>query len=104
MAGKQLRSMDISKLLSLRAEIDTLLSKRRKTLEDQLAALGSAGNATIGTAVIRKARKKTRAKAKPKYQSKKNKSLKWSGRGMMPVWMREEMKGTKLKKLDFAIK
>ncbi len=45
-----------------------------------------------------------RAKAKPKYQSKKNKSLKWSGRGMTPVWMREEMKGTKLKKDDFLIK
>jgi DNA-binding protein H-NS len=45
-----------------------------------------------------------RAKAKPKYQSKKTKSLKWSGRGMLPVWMREEMKGTKLKKEDFLIR
>ena len=45
-----------------------------------------------------------RAKAKPKYQSKKNKSVKWSGRGVTPVWMREEMKGTKLKKDDFLIK
>ena len=45
-----------------------------------------------------------RAKAKPKYQSKKNESLKWSGRGVTPVWMREEMKGTKLKKDDFLIK
>src|SRR6185503_6146511 len=34
-----------------------------------------------------------RAKPKPKYQSKKNKSLKWTGRGVTPVWMREEMKG-----------
>jgi DNA-binding protein H-NS len=41
-----------------------------------------------------------RAKAKPKYQSKKKKSLKSSGRGMTPVWMREEMKGTKFKKED----
>ena len=44
------------------------------------------------------------AKAPAKYQSKKNRSLKWSGRGMLPVWMREEMKGTKLTKQDFAIK
>ena len=44
------------------------------------------------------------AKAKPKYQSKKNRSLKWSGRGMTPIWMREEMKGTKLTKEDFLIK
>jgi DNA-binding protein H-NS len=46
----------------------------------------------------------TRAKAKPKYQSKKKPSLKWSGRGMLPVWMREEMKGTKLTKENFPIK
>jgi DNA-binding protein H-NS len=29
--------------------------------------------------------------------------VKWSGRGMTPVWMRAEMKGTKLKKEDFLI-
>ena len=46
---------------------------------------------------------RTRAKAKPKYQSKKKPSLKWSGRGMMPVWMRDEMKGTNLKKDSFLI-
>jgi DNA-binding protein H-NS len=45
-----------------------------------------------------------RAKRKPKYQSKKDKSLKWTGREMTPVWMRHEMKGTKLKKDDFLIK
>jgi len=26
------------------------------------------------------------------------------GRGMLPTWMREEIKGTKLKKEDFLIK
>ena len=36
-----------------------------------------------------------RAKPKPKYQSKKDKSVKWTGRGMTPTWMREEMRGTK---------
>ena len=35
---------------------------------------------------------------------KKHKRLKWSGRGLMPIWMREEMKGTKLTKDDFLIK
>ena len=54
-------------------------------------------------AVMQVPRTGKRAKAKPKYQSKKNKSLKWSGRGMLPVWMREEMKGTKLTKDDFLI-
>jgi hypothetical protein len=45
-----------------------------------------------------------RAKPKPKYQSKKTRGLKWTGRGMLPSWMREEMKGTKLTKDSFLIK
>ena len=45
-----------------------------------------------------------RKKPEPKYQSKKNLRLKWTGRGMTPVWMREEMKGTKLTKDHFLIK
>jgi len=45
-----------------------------------------------------------RAKPKPKYRSKKDRSLKWTGRGVLPVWMRNEMKGTKLTKDDFLIK
>jgi DNA-binding protein H-NS len=49
-------------------------------------------------------RTKKRAKVKQKYQSKKNKSMKWSGRGVLPVWVREEMKGTKLTKESFLIK
>jgi hypothetical protein len=39
-----------------------------------------------------------RRKPKPKYRSKKNLRLKWTGRGMLPICMRDEMKGTKLTK------
>jgi DNA-binding protein H-NS len=60
--------------------------------------------ATVVRTVMQVPKTGKRAKAKPKYQSKKTKGLKWSGRGMTPVWMREEMKGTKLKKDDFLIK
>ena len=42
-------------------------------------------------------------KAAPKYRSRKDAKVVWSGRGVTPVWMREEMKGTKLKKDDFLI-
>ena len=42
-------------------------------------------------------------KAEPRYRSKKDSSLTWAGRGMTPKWMKAEMKGTKLKKEDFAI-
>ncbi len=47
--------------------------------------------------------KEVRRKPKPTHQSKKNKSLKWTGRGSMPRWMREEMKELKLKPVDFLI-
>ena len=49
-------------------------------------------------------KKQTRRKATPKYRSRKNSKIVWSGRGVTPVWMRDEMKGTKRKKDDFLIK
>ena len=58
--------------------------------------------------VVRKGRKAGKhplsgRKAEAKYRSKKDSSLTWAGRGMTPKWMKAEMKGTKLKKEDFAI-
>src|SRR5436305_5799016 len=108
MAGKQLKTMDVSALLDLRGKIDAILSGKRKELEQQLAAFGSNGSdraANPRSAPLKVSNGKVgkRAKAAPKYQSKKDKSVKWSGRGMTPIWMREEMKGTKLTKDDFLI-
>ena len=107
--GNSVATMDIAQL---RAHIDSLqgvlakkVSEQRAYFEDQLSQLG--GHAAKKTSAVVKAvtpGKGKRAKAKPKYQSTKNKSVKWSGRGMTPVWMREEMKGTKLTKDDFLIK
>ncbi len=110
MAGKQLKTMDVSALLDLRGKIDAILTGRRKELEDQLAAFEPNGGGHVvvnpRTASLKMPNGKAgkRAKAAPKYQSKKDKSVKWSGRGMTPIWMRDEMKGTKLKKDDFLIK
>ena len=110
MAGKQLKTMDVSALLDLRGKIDVILSGRRKELEEQLAAFETnggghvVGNPRTATLKVSNGKAGKRAKAAPKYQSKKDKSVKWSGRGMTPIWMREEMKGTKLKKDDFLIK
>jgi DNA-binding protein H-NS len=110
MAGKQLKTMDVSALLDLRGKIDAILSGKRKELEEQLAAFGSNGgghvaaNPRLAPPKVSNGKAGKRAKAAPKYQSKKDKSVKWSGRGMTPIWMREEMKGTKLKKDDFLIK
>jgi DNA-binding protein H-NS len=110
--GKSVATMDVTQL---RAHIDDLqsvlakkVSEQRAYFEDQIAQLG--GYVSKKASAVAKAvtpgngRIGNRAKPKPKYQSKKNKSLKWTGRGMTPVWMREEMKGTKRKKEDFLIK
>ena len=109
--GKSVVTMDVAQL---RAHIDNLqnalakkVKEQRAYYEDQLSQLGgyvSKRATAAGKAVTPKGKAGKRAKAKPKYQSKKDKSVKWSGRGMTPVWMREEMKGTKLTKDSFLIK
>jgi DNA-binding protein H-NS len=110
--GKSIATMDVGQL---RAHIEDLqntlakkVSEQRAYFEDQLAQLGGyvsrKASAAVRAVTPSNSRKGKRAKAKPKYQSKKDKSVRWSGRGMTPVWMREEMKGTKLKKEDFLIK
>ena len=110
--GKSVATMDVAQLRAHIEDLQNTLSKKvsaqRAYFEDQLSQLGGyvskKTSAAVKTAAPRNARAGKRAKPKPKYQSKKNKSLKWSGRGMTPVWMREEMKGTKLTKENFLIK
>jgi DNA-binding protein H-NS len=110
-AAKSVGKMEVGQL---RAYIDNLegvlaakVKQRRQILEGQLAGLqiyASNKAAKAVRTVMMVPRTKKLAKVKPKYQSKKNKSMKWSGRGMLPIWMREEMKGTKLTKESFLIK
>ena len=109
--SKSVTTMDIAQLRAHIGDLqDTLakkVSEQRAYFEDQLSQLGGyvSKKATAAVKAIKtngKAGK--RAKAKPKYQSKKDKSVKWSGRGMTPIWMRDEMKGTKLTKESFLIK
>ena len=98
----------------LRAYIDNLeatlaakIKQQREILEGQIAGLqiyASNKAATAVRTVMRVPRTGKRKKPEPKYQSKRNARLKWTGRGMLPTWMREEMKGTKLTKEDFSIK
>jgi DNA-binding protein H-NS len=98
----------------LRAYIDNLenvfaakVQQQRDILQGQIDGLRIyASNKTAGAVrtVMRVPRTGKRKRPAPKYQSKKNPKLKWTGRGMLPVWMREEMKGTKLTKDSFLIK
>jgi DNA-binding protein H-NS len=110
--GKSVGTMDVAEL---RAHIDRLqnvlarkVSEQRAYFESKLAQLGDYASTTASSAGKRIApadgRFLKRAKPKPKYQSKKMKSLKWTGRGQLPRWMRDEMKGTKLTKDSFLIK
>jgi DNA-binding protein H-NS len=103
--------MDVSQLRSHIESLQAILAKKvsaqRAYFEAQLSELGgyvAKRTSAAVKAVSGNGRKGKRAKALPKYQSKKDPKIKWSGRGMTPVWMREEMKGTKLKKENFAIK
>ena len=110
--GKSFAKMEVSELRAFINGLESVLAKRvqeqRRIFEGHLAELQgyvSSKAAGVVRTVMQVPRKPgTREKAAPKYQSKKNRNVKWSGRGMTPVWMREEMKGTKLKKEDFAIK
>jgi DNA-binding protein H-NS len=108
---KSVASMDVAQLRSYISNLQDTLAARvqqqREYFESQLAGLRVYADNKAGAAVrtlMRVPKSGKRAPAKPKYQSKKHKRLKWSGRGLMPVWMREEMKGTKLTKDDFLIK
>ena len=103
--------MDIGQLRQyiekLQAALGKKVSEQRAYFEAKLSELTGIGapkrrGRPPGSGAAAK-KKGTRRKATPKYRSKKDPKLSWSGRGVTPVWMREEMKGTKLKKDDFLI-
>jgi DNA-binding protein H-NS len=102
--------MDIGQLRQYIDRMENLLKQKvgeqRSYFEERLSELSgyaSAKASRVMRAIGGAKKKGTRKKATPKYRSRKNPKILWSGRGVTPVWMREEMKGTKLKKDDFLI-
>jgi DNA-binding protein H-NS len=104
--------MDIGQLRQYIDNLEGLLKKKvgeqRAYLEDKLSELSGFASAKAAKVIravtgAERTRKSTRKKAEPKYRSRKDPKILWSGRGVTPIWMREEMKGTKLKKDDFLI-
>jgi DNA-binding protein H-NS len=102
--------MDIGQLRQYIRKLENVLttkvSEQRAYLEEKLSELGDYAStkvARVGRALAGAKKKSTRRKAAPKYRSRKDPKTVWSGRGVTPVWMREEMKGTRLKKDDFLI-
>ena len=103
--------MDIGQLRQYIDKLEAVLKKKvgeqRAYFEGKLSELsgyGSAKVARLAAGFSGAKRAGTRRKATPKYRSRKDPSLTWAGRGATPVWMRDEMKGTKLKKGAFLIK
>ncbi len=94
MTADEIRSLNVDELLSLRRQIDEALSARREQLEQQLRLIGGSVTAVRPGAGV---------KIAPRYRSRKDPNLHWSGRGAIPRWMRAEMKGTRLTKDDFLI-
>jgi DNA-binding protein H-NS len=103
---KSLTTMSIEALLELRDSISTTLSDRAADLQKQLSRLTGTD---VGNGAKRKPGRPKGSKLKgrkvaAKYRSKKDPKLTWAGRGATPRWMKEEMKGGKLKKEAFLIK
>ena len=103
--------MDVGQLRQYIDRMENLLKQKvgeqRSYFEEKLSELSGYASAKA-SGIVRamgggSKKKGTRKKATPKYRSRKNPKILWSGRGVTPVWMREEMKGTKLKKDDFLI-
>ena len=101
-SSQGLALMSVEALVKLRDQVAALLSSRTAQLQSQLARLGSVDN---GKRHGRPRKRSTRkgSKVAPQFRSRKNPKLTWSGRGATAGWMKEEMKGTKLKKEDFRI-
>lgn len=100
--NSSLASMSVQSLLKMRDDIADVLSRKADDLKAQLSAL-TGGKKKIGRPAGKKRRKKMR-KVAPQFRSKKDPKLVWSGRGGTPRWMKNEMKGTKLRKESFRIK
>ena len=101
--------MDVGQLRQYIDRLEGVLKKKvsdqRAYFEEKLSELSGFASAKASRVMraMGGGKKATRRKATPKYRSRKNPKTVWSGRGVTPVWMREEMKGTKLKKDDFLI-
>ena len=98
--AERLKKLDTNGLLELRDQIDEILSQRRRQLLEQLEKIGGGAPDSGDDARFNGLRK---LRVVPRYRSKMDPNVTWSGRGVLPKWMREEMKGTTLSKDDFRI-
>jgi DNA-binding protein H-NS len=103
MAIAALKKMDVFELFALREKVDVRISEVRYDLEKSLSRLDGKAKRGRPPGGIGRGHALKGKKVAPKYRSKKNPKLTWSGRGLSPRWLKAEMKAGKLKKEDFAI-
>jgi DNA-binding protein H-NS len=103
MATAGLKGLDVFELIALRDKVDARIGEVRRDLEKSLSRLD--GNAKRGRHAGSRGRGHPLKgkKVAPKYRSKQDPKLTWTGRGLSPRWLKAEMKACKLKKEDFAI-
>jgi DNA-binding protein H-NS len=103
MKAEELKRLDTDALLELQDRIVEVLTDRRQQLEAQLQRI--AGRAARNGANGGESQSNSQPKLRilPRFRSKKDATVTWSGRGVLPKWMREEMEGTSLTKEDFRI-
>lgn len=97
------KSMSIDKLVSLRDQVDAILTAKideeRRAVQERLgrlSRLGKGGNPGAG------ARGGARGTVAPKYRNPENPVETWAGRGLKPRWLAAALKsGKKLE--DFSI-
>jgi hypothetical protein len=96
MAKASLARMSIDGLLDLRDQIGKVLAQRADELRGQLSRLGG------GIGITTKGRRSSLKGRKVPIKYRDRSGNTWAGRGAMPVWLREKIKGgTKLE--DFAV-
>ena len=88
-----LSAMSVDQLLTLRADVEEVLTRRAVQLRDDLSKLSGSKMKVGGSSL--------RGRTVPvKYRDKSGNT--WAGRGAQPRWLREKLKaGAKLE--DFAV-
>ena len=106
----ELKTLSTKQLRDLVSTVEGLIKQRRATEikegRAKITALAKELGFSISEIVGDKPSKKTRSTlptAKPKYRSKSNPTLTWSGRGRMATWLADEIKAGKSKD-SFLIK
>jgi DNA-binding protein H-NS len=106
---KQINSMNVDELLTLKAKVEMAISARveqeRKQLTATLQRLDSiVGKTPVGLTSTRANGHGKRKKLSARYRNPSNPKETWAGRGNRPRWLVAALKGSKKKLSDFAIR